>query len=251
VNESKPASAVQSPAATVVPSPTQAAAATAIPGPNQAAAATAIPNLPQAAAATLTAPVSGVSKAPLTALAFDQTQLDSFTIQLADLVVLSPATTWGEVSTYQKLADWATPGTAQALSTAGEQHMSGTGFRSQNISPELAVVTSTVHQFDSKDNAQKGVGIMAADVKTSLTNNLVMQTTVTLRNGVAAPVTLVTGARPAGPCVFFIASYGNMVVNVAVSGVDSSSTGLDALVNDGKTLGQQMLERVAGAARVQ
>jgi hypothetical protein len=251
VDGSKPANTVQLPAATAIPSPTQAAAATALPGPNQAAVATAIPNLPQAAAVTSTAPGSAVSKAPLTALAFDQTQLDSFAIQLADLVVLSPATTWGQVSTYHKLADWATPGAAQALTAAGEQHMSGTGFRSQNTSTEIAAVTSTVHQFYSRDDAQKGVGLMTADVKTTLTSSLVTQTTLTLRNGVTAPVTLVTGSLPAGPSVNFIASYGNMVVNVAVGGADSSPAGLAALLNDGKTLGQQMLERVAGAATEQ
>ncbi len=192
--------------------------------------------------------VPTILNAPVTVLSFNQTQLDAFDIQLSDLVLLNPDATWGEVSTYHDLTGWAKAGTAQALSAAGEQHMSGTGFRSQGASTGTALVTSTVHEFAGSDGAQKGVEIMAGDAKTSLSNNLVMQSTATLRNGAKTPVTLVTGGLRTGTYAFFIASYQNMVVNVAVGGFDSSSTGLDALVKDSRTLGQQMLNQIADAA---
>ena len=92
---------------------------------------------------------------------------------------------------------------------------------------------------------------MAADVKTTLTNAQVMQASLTLLNGATAPVTLVTGSQGTGTYVYFIARYNNTVVNVAAGGFDSSATGLAALVKDCKTLGQQMLNRIAGAAPLQ
>ena len=182
---------------------------------------------------------------------FAQTQLNSFTLQLADLVVLDPSTAWGEVSNYRNLADWATAGTAQALSAAGEQYFSEAGFRSQNTAKGTAVVTSTVHQFASIAGAQKGMQILAADVKTTLTNPQVMQSSLTLLNGARAPVTLVTGSQGAGTYVYFIASYNNLVVDVSTGGFDASSKGVDGLVKDCKTLGQQVLNRIAGAAPLQ
>jgi hypothetical protein len=200
--------------------------------------------------ATATDPaVPTLSNAPVTVLSFNQTQLDAINIQLSDLVLLSPHTTWGEVNTYRDLPGWASAGTAQALSAAGEQHMSGTGFRSQNTSIGTALVTSTVHEFAGSAGAQKGVEIMAADVKTTLTNDLVMQqSTVTLHNGAKAPVTLVSGSLRTGTYVYFIASYQNMVVNAAVGSLDAPATGLDGLVKDSQTLGQQMLNQIADAA---
>jgi hypothetical protein len=225
VDGSKPGSAVQPLAAgNSGPTPTQV---------NTTATGTAVPT---------------ILNAPVTVLSFNQTQLDAINIQLSDLVLLSPHTTWGEVSTYHDLTGWAKAGTAQALSAAGEQHMSGTGFRSQGASTGTALVTSTVHEFAGSDGAQKGVEIMAGDAKTSLSNNLVMQSTATLRNGAKMSVTLVTGGLRTGTYAVFIASYQNMVVNVAVGGFDSSSTGLDALVKDSRTLGQQMLNQIADAA---
>ena len=200
--------------------------------------------------ATATDPaVPTLSNAPVTVLSFNQTQLDGFNIQLSDLVLLSPRTTWGEVNTYRDLPGWASAGTAQALTAAGEQHLSGSSFRSQNTSGGTAVVTSTVHEFAGSAGAQKGVEIMAADVKTTLTNDLVMQqSTVTLHNGAKAPVTLVSGSLRTGTYVYFIASYQNMVVNVAVGSLDAPATGLDGLVKDSQTLGQQMLNQIADAA---
>ena len=204
---------------------------------------------PTQVAATATDPaVPTLSNAPVTVLSFNQTQLDAINIQLSDLVLLSPHTTWGEVNTYQDLPGWASPGTAQALTAAGEQHMSGGGYRSQNTSSGMVMVTSTVHEFAGGTGAQKGVEIMAADVKTSLTNDLVMQSTVTLHNGAKAPVTLVSGSQRTGTYVYFIASYQNMVVNVAVGGLDASASGLDGLVKDSQTLGQQVLNQIADAA---
>ena len=165
--------------------------------------------------------------------------------------MLDPSTAWGEVSNYRNLADWATAGTAQALSAAGEQYFSEAGFRSQNTAKGTAVVTSTVHQFASIAGAQKGMQILAADVKTTLTNPQVMQSSLTLLNGARAPVTLVTGSQGAGTYVYFIASYNNLVVDVSTGGFDASSKGVDGLVKDCKTLGQQVLNRIAGAAPLQ
>jgi hypothetical protein len=225
VDESKPASTVQSPVVNASPAQVNA---------------------------TATSPAAAVNvNVPVIDFNFDQTQLNSFTIQLSDLVVLDPSTTWGEVNNYRNLTDWATAGTLQALSAAGDQHMSGAGFRSQNTAKGTAVVTSTVHEFASIADAQNGMQIMAADVKTTLTNAVVMQSSLTLINGARAPVTLVTGSQGTSTYVYFIASYNNMVVDVSTGGFDTSSTGLDALVKDCKTLGQQMLNRIAGAAPLQ
>lgn len=196
-------------------------------------------------------PAAAIAAAPVIELNFNQTQLDAFPVQLSDLVVLDPNTTWSEVNTSRNLSDWATAGTAQGLTAAGDQHVSGTGFRSQNTTTGTAMVTSTVHEFASGDAAQKGVAIMAADAKTTLANNLVIQATVTLRNGVTVPVSLVTGSQSTGTYAYFIASYNNMVVNVATGGFDSSPTGLSGLVTDCKTLGQQMLNHIEGAAPLQ
>ena len=234
-------------------SPTQAAA-TPVGGskPSSADQPLAANSSPTQVDATPTSPaVVANLNAPVIDFNFDQTQLSSFTIQLADLVVLDPSTIWGEVSNSRNLADWATAGTAQALSGVGEQHMSGAGFRSQSAAKGTAMVTSTVHEFASVADAQKGIQIMTVDAKTTLGNAQVTQTSLTLSNEARAPVTLVTGSQGTGTYVFFIASYNNMVVNVSTGGFDSSSTGLEALVNDCKTLGQQMLNRISGAAPLQ
>jgi hypothetical protein len=61
----------------------------------------------------------------------------------------------------------------------------------------------------------------------------------------------VSGSLRTGTYVYFIASYQNMVVNVAVGGLDASATGLDGLVKDSQTLGQQVLNQIADAAPVQ
>ena len=202
--------------------------------------------------ATPTSPAAAANpNAPVIEFNFDQTQLNSFIVQLSDLVVLDPSTGWSEVSNYRNLADWATAGTAQALGAAGDQHFSGAGFRSRNTSKGTALVTSTVHEFASIADAQKGAEIMAADVKTTLSNNQVMQASLTLLNGARAPVTLVTGSQGTGTYVYFIARYNNTVVEVSTGGFDASSTGLGALVKDCKTLGQQVLSRMAGAAPLQ
>ena len=236
----------------VAPAPVSAAAPVEGAKPASAVPQQTMNSSPTQVDATLTRPAAAAnSNAPAIEFNFDQAQLGSFTIQLSDLVVLDPHTTWGEVSNYRNLADWAAPGTAQALSAAGEQHMSGAGFRSQNTSKGTALVNSTAHEFASIADAQKGAEIMAADVKTTLTNAQVMQASLTLLNGATAPVTLVTGSQGTGTYVYFIARYNNTVVNVAAGGFDSSATGLAALVKDCKTLGQQMLNRIAGAAPLQ
>jgi hypothetical protein len=245
VDGAKPASAVQPTA--VNSSPTQVEAT-----PASTQQLPVVNSSPTQVEATPTRPAP-VANANASAIEFNfaQTQLNSFTVQLSDLVVLDPSTSWGEVSNYRKLADWANAGTAQALSAAGEQHFSGAGFRSQNTSKGTALVTSTVHEFASIADAQKGVEIITADVKTTLTNDLVMQDSVTLLNGAKAPVVLVSGSQGTGTSVFFIARYNNLVVDVSTGGFDSSSTGLNALVKDCKTLGQQMLNQIAGAAPLQ
>jgi hypothetical protein len=246
VDESKPSSAVQPPV--VNASPTQVDESK----PASTVQSPVVNASPAQVNATATRPAATTNvNVPVIVFNFNQTQLNSFTIQLSDLVVLDPSTSWGEVSNYRNLADWATPGTAQALSAAGDQHLSGAGFRSQNTAKGTAMVTSTVHEFASIADAQKSVQIMATDAKTTMTNDLVMQSSLTLLNGARAPVTLVTGSQGTGTYAYFIASYNNMVVDVSTGGFDPSSTGLDALVKDCKTLGQQMLNRIAGAAPLQ
>ena len=116
----------------VAPAPVSAAAPVEGAKPASAVPQQTMNSSPTQVDATLTRPAAAAnSNAPAIEFNFDQAQLGSFTIQLSDLVVLDPHTTWGEVSNYRNLADWAAPGTAQALSAAGEQHMSGAGFRSR------------------------------------------------------------------------------------------------------------------------